>query len=129
MADEGSGRHPGGIMIMRFLSHALESGIPRRSFGVAAVVGTVLNLINQGDAMVGGRALDWTKIALTFIVPYCVATYGAVSYRLRQERDANCTGAPPRSPPPATESQAEDATPDGSSRERARRYTDAEMKR
>lgn len=116
-------------MIMRFLSYALEDGIPRRSFGVAAVVGTVLNLINQGDAMVGGRALDWTKIALTFIVPYCVATYGAVSYRLRQERDASCTGAPSRSPSPATEGQTEDATPDGSSRERARRYTDAEMKR
>ncbi|MFG1313165.1 nitrate/nitrite transporter NrtS [Xanthobacter autotrophicus] len=129
MDDEGSGRHPGGIMIMRFLSYALEAGIPRRSFGVAAVVGTVLNLINQGDAMVGGRALDWTKIALTFIVPYCVATYGAVSYRMRQERDASCTGVPPRSPSPATESQTEDATPDGSSCERARRYTDAEMKR
>jgi len=129
MADERSGRHSEGITIMRFLSYALEAGIPRRSFVVAAVVGTVLNLINQGDAMVGGRALDWTKIALTFIVPYCVATYGAVSYRMRQERDASCTGAPPRSPSPATESQTEDATPDGSSRERAPRYTEAEMKR
>ena len=49
---------------------------------MALVVGTILNLINQGDALLGGGPLDWTKIVLTFAVPYCVATYGAVSYRL-----------------------------------------------
>ncbi len=72
-------------MTMRFISYALDAGVPRRSFGVAVVVGTILNLINQGDALFGGRTLDWTKIALTFAVPYCVATYGAVSYRMRQD--------------------------------------------
>jgi len=61
----------------------LADGVPKRSFSVALVVGLLLNLINQGDALFAGRALDWTKIALTFVVPYCVATYGAVSFRLR----------------------------------------------
>ena len=61
----------------------LSDGIPRRSIAVAAVVGTVLNLINQGDALFTDMPLDWPKIVLTFAVPYCVATYGAVSYRLR----------------------------------------------
>lgn len=62
----------------------ISHGVPKRSFIVALVVGTVLNLINQGDALLSGTSLDWTKIVLTFAVPYCVATYGAVSYRLAQ---------------------------------------------
>jgi hypothetical protein len=62
--------------------YALSDGVPRRSFYVALVVGTILNLINQGDALIAGSALDWAKIALTYAVPYLVSTYGAVSYRL-----------------------------------------------
>jgi hypothetical protein len=61
---------------------SVSDGIPRRSFFVALVVGTILNLINQGDALIAGRGLDVTKILLTYAVPYFVATYGAVSYRL-----------------------------------------------
>ena len=55
-------------------------------YGVALVVGTILNLINQGDALVAGRRLDLVKLTLTYLVPYFVCTYGAVSYRLRTER-------------------------------------------
>ena len=61
----------------------VEDGVPRRSFYVALIVGAVLNLINQGDALFGDARVDWTKLMLTFVVPYCVATYGAVSFRLR----------------------------------------------
>jgi hypothetical protein len=63
-----------------------SDGIPRRSFAVAAVVGTVLNLINQGDAVLDGAPLNVAKMALTYLVPYCVATYGAVSFRLAERR-------------------------------------------
>jgi hypothetical protein len=66
----------------------VSEGVPRRSFVVAAIVGTILNLINQGDAMLAGMPLDLTKLLLTFLVPYCVSTYGAVSYRLHAERPA-----------------------------------------
>jgi hypothetical protein len=59
-----------------------ERGIVRRSLILAAVVGTILNLINQGDALISGTHLVAWKIALTYCVPYCVATYGAVSARL-----------------------------------------------
>ena len=60
----------------------VSDGVPRRSFWVALIVGTLLNLINQGDALLGDSHLNITKIVLTFAVPYCVATYGAVSFRL-----------------------------------------------
>ena len=66
--------------------YAISDGVPRRSLRVALVVGTILNLINQGDALVGGRPLDLVKLALTYLLPYFVCTYGAVSSRLRSER-------------------------------------------
>ncbi len=71
-----------------FLAICMARGIVRRSFIVAVVVGTIINLINQGDALVGGGALNWWKIAFTYCVPYCVATYGAVAARLEMQRRA-----------------------------------------
>jgi hypothetical protein len=68
--------------LREILRCCLSDGVPRRSLVVALVVGAILNLINQGDALVAGAPPAWTKILLTFLVPYCVATYGAVSYRL-----------------------------------------------
>lgn len=69
-------------------SYALSDGVPLRSLWVAVVVGTILNLINQGDALFSWRRLDFTKLALTYIVPYFVSTYGAVSLRLHAARTA-----------------------------------------
>jgi len=66
----------------------VSDGIPRRSFVVALIVGTILNLINQGDALFGGGHLNVAKLVLTFAVPYCVATYGAVFYRLSAWRSS-----------------------------------------
>lgn len=63
----------------------VSDGVPKRSFFVALVVGTILNLINQGDALVAGGHIVLWKLALTFAVPYAVATYGAVSFRLRAD--------------------------------------------
>ena len=65
---------------------SIAPGVPRRSLAAAVVVGTLLNLINQGDALFSGHRLDWLKLALTYIVPYCVATYGAVAFRLEAMR-------------------------------------------
>lgn len=62
------------------IQYALSDGIPLRSIYVALVVGTVLNLINQGMRCWG--RVNWVKIALTYLVPYAVSTYGAVSFRL-----------------------------------------------
>jgi hypothetical protein len=66
----------------------MSDGVPRRSLLVALIVGTILNLINQGDALVAGMPIDGVKLLLTYLVPYCVSTYGAVSYRLHAARMA-----------------------------------------
>ena len=52
----------------------------------ALFVGSIIALINYGDRIFlhdDMSALDWIKIAVTYCVPYCVATYGAVKYALR----------------------------------------------
>ena len=58
----------------------------RRSFFTALVVGTFLTAINQGDILVHGAfpaELYW-KIPLTFSVPFCVATWGALGNAVRR---------------------------------------------
>ena len=55
--------------------------VVRRAFVTAAVVGSVLTLLNQGDVLLAGDfppALLW-KIPLTYAVPYVVTTWGALT--------------------------------------------------
>ena len=52
----------------------------RRSLLTAVVVGTALVAINQGTVIAEGRLpgdLFW-KVPLTYAVPFCVATWGAL---------------------------------------------------
>jgi hypothetical protein len=66
--------------------HALTPDVAIRSLYVSAIVGTVLNLINQGDAILSGSNVDYVKLVLTYVVPYFVGTYGAVSVRLHDRK-------------------------------------------
>lgn len=80
------------LSLRRAWHYAKSDGVPGCSLLVAAVIGTVLNLINQGDALFGGGSVNWLKISLTYLVPYCVSTYGAVSYRLSVEEPKTNVG-------------------------------------
>lgn len=76
------------------LELAFGDGTPKRAFLTAVVVGTVLTVINHGDAMVAG---DWppaAKVLLTYFVPYCVTTWGAVSGKTSQWRRSQPASAP-----------------------------------
>jgi hypothetical protein len=59
----------------------------RRSLLTAAVIGTLLTSINQGNVILRGDTpaeLYW-KVPLTYCVPFCVATWGAlVNSRIRR---------------------------------------------
>lgn len=46
---------------------------------MALIVGTILTAINQGDVIMAGENPNHLKVVLTYLVPYCVATYGAVT--------------------------------------------------
>jgi hypothetical protein len=49
----------------------------RRSLVVTIVVGTALNLINQGPEMLSGNWPIVWKLMLTYVVPFLVASYGS----------------------------------------------------
>jgi hypothetical protein len=81
----GVGQRAAAKMIGKIWRYAISDGVPRRSFVVALIVGTILNLINQGDTMLAGLPLDLVKLMLTYLVPYLVSTYGAMSYRFHTD--------------------------------------------
>jgi hypothetical protein len=64
------------------LRYAVTGGVPRRSLVFALVVGSILNLIHQGDRLIDGHPLNFIKLALTYCVPYFSSTYGTVAFRL-----------------------------------------------
>lgn len=49
-----------------------------RTVRIAIIVGTLLFAINQLDVVLRGQATatTWCKVALTYLVPFCVANYG-----------------------------------------------------
>lgn len=59
------------------LRRVLRPPIVTRSLMVALVVGTVLNAINQGPELWRGEPVVMWKLALTYVVPFLVASYGA----------------------------------------------------
>ena len=61
-----------------------------RSLMVAALIGTILNAINQGPEFLAHKHVNAVKILLTYAVPFFVASYGAYSAfrtRRRSEQD------------------------------------------
>jgi len=69
------------LSIISTLQRCASGGVARRSLAVAVIVGTILNLINQSDAIFGQGHLDIARMLLNYVVPFGVATYGAVSLR------------------------------------------------
>ncbi|MDE1915941.1 MAG: nitrate/nitrite transporter NrtS [Sphingomonadales bacterium] len=71
---------------MARLIHAMLSRpVVINALRIALVVGTCLNLINQGSAIFHGEPVQWGKLLLNFAVPYLVASYSAARVQLGQE--------------------------------------------
>lgn len=58
---------------------AIQGRVYPRSAKVSLVVGTVLNFINQPEWLFGLAPLQPFKFLFTYLVPFLVATYGAVT--------------------------------------------------
>ncbi len=56
-----------------------------KAIKIALVVGILLNLINQGEEILdlNMQEVNMYKLVLTFIVPFCVSMYTAVSMKLK----------------------------------------------
>ena len=54
------------------------------SIKIAAVVGTALNLINQGERLLDAERISWGHFALNYAVPFMVASYSAGKNELQR---------------------------------------------
>lgn len=63
-----------------FLSDWFARSTIKRGLFVGSIVGTILCLINQWQAIVvGSEPIDWLKVVLTYMVPYCVSSYSTAA--------------------------------------------------
>ncbi|MBC3884066.1 nitrate/nitrite transporter NrtS [Undibacterium griseum] len=70
-----------------FLQLACSAGIARSALRVALVVGTALNVINQGGDILVGDNIAWFHLLLNYLVPYCVASYSAARNQIMRSED------------------------------------------
>ena len=61
-----------------FFQLAFGDGPPKKALMTALVVGTILTTINHGDVILKGESISYFKILLTYCVPFCVTTWGAI---------------------------------------------------
>jgi hypothetical protein len=82
--NEGGPNRPELLSRLRQLwAGAAADGVPQRALVVALTVGTALNLINQGDALLTGSGVRWGRLGLTYMVPFLVSTHGALAAHRR----------------------------------------------
>jgi hypothetical protein len=77
IADTGAGTITPPMEAREAARRSLTGPALRRSLIVAAVVGTALNLINQGPELLAGHWPVVWKLVLTYLVPFLVASYGS----------------------------------------------------
>jgi methyl-accepting chemotaxis protein len=56
---------------------------------VSAIIGSILNLINQGGVIWGDTPLNWGAIILTYIVPFIVYQISYIKHGPRQQENDN----------------------------------------
>ena len=71
-----------------FLHHWFRRETVLRAIKVAAVVGPILTLINQGDVLLNGPYSPrlFFKICLTFLVPYSVSSFSSARTYIENEQ-------------------------------------------
>lgn len=74
-------------MIRKYLTTMLEPSIVKRGLKYSAIVGTLLVLINQSDALAQGsmNATQIWQILLTYTVPYLVSSLSSAQAIFAEE--------------------------------------------
>lgn len=70
--------------LLRFAKVACTKKVVTKAVSISLVVGSLLNLINQGEHLISLNfdQLNIAKLLFTYLVPYAVTTYTAVSLHL-----------------------------------------------
>jgi hypothetical protein len=66
-----------GAWLLQLHRIAVRGNLYPRSCKVGLLVGTVLNIVNQPEWLLGIAPLNSLKALLTYLTPFLVATYGA----------------------------------------------------
>lgn len=69
---------------IRLLRIASRRQIVLPALKVALVVGTLLNLVNQGGSLLSGEPINLMQMLLNFVVPFCVSSYSAARNEMRR---------------------------------------------
>ncbi len=72
------------MALIRLFRIASRRRIALPALKVALVVGSLLNLVNQGGNLLDGLPLNSMQMLLNFIVPFCVSSYSAARNELRR---------------------------------------------
>ncbi len=79
--------------LRNWLLLASSASVCRRALLTSALIGTLLALINHGSELISGQMTGdhWLRVALTYLVPYCVATWSSVQTIRQLQADNICT--------------------------------------
>lgn len=74
--------------LQTLVTYGLERDTIVRSLKAALVIGTLLGLINHGQALVSGHFTlsDLVPLLITYLVPFSVTTYGQVQGKRQRDR-------------------------------------------
>ena len=79
----------------RFFQIAWSQHIVINALKVSVVVGSVLNLVNQGENLLHGGTISWLHLLLNYLVPYCVSSYSAAKNEIELRESNECQFKPP----------------------------------
>lgn len=72
-------------MVYNWLAHC-SADVMWRATKIALVVGSILNLINQGEALLDSGKLSIPHLLLNYCVPFAVSAYSALQTRASAKR-------------------------------------------
>lgn len=70
--------------IVILLRTARHRHIAVSALKVAMVVGTLLNLVNQGGRLLDGMTINTLQMLLNYLVPFCVSSYSAARNEMQR---------------------------------------------
>lgn len=77
--------------LKRIVKITFQNSTIKKGFIISAIVGTFLNLINQGNLFFTNQLpeVSMVKLGLTYITPFVVSVYSITSTKLKQDYTIN----------------------------------------
>lgn len=70
---------------LSFLQLMAQWPVCRSAFKVSLVVGTILNILNNGEQLGANQPVHWWHVGVNYRVPFCVSCYSAACNEARRQ--------------------------------------------